>query len=188
MSLSVRRLQIPDVLLITPRRFADNRGYFVETWSKAAFEGVGINADFVQDNQSSSTSAGTVRGLHFQSAPFEQAKLVRVLRGSIFDVAVDLRPASPSFGRWCTAELSSDGGEQLFLPRGFAHGLLTLEPETVVAYKVDAPYSREHEGGIRWDDTTLDIPWPSVVGQPVISQKDLKLPLLKDINASGERP
>lgn len=178
MSLSVRLMEIPKVMLITPKSHVDGRGHFVETWSKRAFSSVGIDADFVQDNQSLSMFAGTLRGLHFQRPPFEQAKLVRVIRGSIFDVAVDLRPGSTSFGCWCAATMTGEKHEEMFVPRGFAHGFLTLEPNTVVAYKVDAPYSPQHEGGIRWDDPSLGISWPEVADQFSISPKDLELPLL----------
>lgn len=179
MSVSVRLLEIPDVLVLTPRRFTDARGYFVETWSRAAYRRLGIDADFVQDNQSLSLAEGTVRGLHFQAPPCQQAKLVRVLQGSIFDVAVDIRPRSPSFGRWCAIKMTSDKHEQMYIPRGFAHGFMTLERDTVVAYKVDAPYSPEHEGGIRWDDPALSIPWPRFADANVISSKDLELPFLE---------
>ena len=181
MSLFVRLMEIPAVILVTPKRHLDTRGHFVETWSKRAFNTIGIDAEFVQDNESLSALAGTLRGLHFQRPPFEQAKLVRVIRGSIFDVAVDLRPGSSSFGRWCAATMTGDKHEEMFVPRGFAHGFLTLEPNTIVAYKVDAPYSPEHEAGIRWDDPALQIPWPKVSDEISISPKDLDLPLLESI-------
>lgn len=179
MSVSVRLLDISGVLVLTPRQFADSRGYFVETWSRAAYRALGIDADFIQDNQSLSLAPGTVRGLHFQAPPYQQAKLVRVLQGAIFDVAVDIRPQSPSFGRWCAAKMTSDKHEQMYIPRGFAHGFMTLERDTVVAYKVDAPYAPSHEGGIRWDDPALSIPWPRIADTNVISPKDLELPSLK---------
>ena len=136
-------------------------------------------ADFVQDNQSLSVSPGTLRGLHFQRAPVEQAKLVRVLQGSIFDVAVDIRPKSPTYGRWCGMSLSSEGGEQLFIPRGFAHGFVTLEANTIISYKVDAPYSREAEGGIRWNYPSLKIPWPLPATGPILVERDRQLPFLE---------
>ena len=181
MSVSVKSLDIPDVLVLSPRRFSDSRGYFLETWSKAAFTAIGIDADFVQDNQSLSSEPGTVRGLHYQAPPCAQAKLIRVLKGAIFDVAVDIRPRSPTFGRWCTQTLVGDTPEQLFIPRGFAHGFMTLEPDTIVAYKVDGPYSPKHEGGIRWDDPALAIPWPRFAGPVAISPKDVELPAFKDM-------
>ena len=181
MSVSVKPLEIPDVLVLSPRRFEDSRGYFVETWSRAAFETAGIAADFVQDNQSLSRSPGTVRGLHYQAPPCAQAKLIRVLSGAIFDVAVDIRPGSPTFGRWCAETIASGDLQQVFIPRGFAHGFMTLEPDTIVAYKVDGPYSPAHEGGIRWDDPALAIPWPRIAGEVSISPKDLELPAFRDM-------
>ena len=151
--MNVTNLAIDAVKLIVPRKFSDSRGYFVETWNRRALaEAAGIDVDFVQDNASLSRQAGTVRGLHYQTPPMAQAKLVRLLRGSIFDVAVDIRRASPTFGRYVGAVLTADGGEQLFMPAGFAHGFCTLEPDTEIAYKVSSFYSREHDTGIVWDD------------------------------------
>lgn len=166
-----------DVLLVRPKRFVDGRGYFMETWSKTAFVEIGIAADFVQDNQSLSTARGTLRGLHFQRAPFEQAKLVRVLRGAIYDVVVDIRPNSRNHGRWYGVALSADEGEQLFVPHGFAHGFVTLSSDTVVSYKVDAPYSRECEAGIKWNDPELNVRWPVIYDEVILSDKDALLPL-----------
>ena len=134
---------------------------------------------FVQDNQSLSRHRGTIRGLHFQLAPQPQAKLVRVLAGSVFDVAVDLRAGSASYGRWCGADLTAEGGEQLFIPVGFAHAFCTLEPETVVAYKVDGFYDKGAEGGVRWDDPDIAVRWP--VDDILVSDKDAILPRLRDI-------
>lgn len=169
------RLAIADVVAITPTRFGDNRGYFVETYSAPVFAEAGITATFVQDNQSLSAKAGTLRGLHFQSPPMAQAKLVRVLAGSVFDVVVDIRTGSPTYGQWCSATLTAEGGEQLFIPRGFAHGFCTLEPDTVFSYKVDNVYAVASEGGIAWDDPALAIPWPEGL-TPVVSEKDRTLP------------
>lgn len=169
-------LAIPGPVLVRPRRFGDDRGYFMETYSREPFAAAGIAPDFVQDNQSLSAQAGTVRGLHYQTTPAAQAKLVRVLKGAIFDVAVDLRRGSPYYGRWCGTLLNADGAEQLFVPRGFAHGFCTLEPGTEVAYKVDAPYAPQSEGGLFWADPTLAIDWPVVAGATTISEKDAKLP------------
>uniref|UniRef100_UPI002FC62213 dTDP-4-dehydrorhamnose 3,5-epimerase n=1 Tax=Bosea sp. (in: a-proteobacteria) TaxID=1871050 RepID=UPI002FC62213 len=152
------------------------RGYFMETWSAEAFAAAGIGAVFVQDNQSLSGTRGVVRGLHFQAPPVPQAKLVRVLKGSIFDVAVDLRSGSPSYGRWCGATLTADGAEQLFVPHGFAHGFCTLEPGTEVAYKVDGPYAPECEGGLAWNDPALAIDWPIAAGEAQLSGRDAALP------------
>jgi dTDP-4-dehydrorhamnose 3,5-epimerase len=174
-------LALPDVRLIRPTRFGDARGYFLETYSRQAFAEIGITAEFVQDNQSMSGPAGTLRGLHFQKPPFSQAKLVRVLKGAIFDVAVDLRVGSPHFARWCGANLTAEGDEQLYVPKGFAHGFVTLEPETVVAYKVDAPYSAECDAGITYDDPHIDVQWPWPAESLTLSAKDKTLPLLSDI-------
>lgn len=174
-----------DLLVVRPRRFLDGRGYFMETWSKAAFSEIGIAADFIQDNQSLSTARGTLRGLHFQRAPFEQAKLVHVLKGGIYDVAVDIRPNSRNFGRWYGVTLSADEGEQLFVPRGFAHGFATLSSETVVSYKVDAPYSRENEAGIRWDDPQLNVRWPLIYNEIILSEKDRLLPLFSEYEGAA---
>ena len=172
-----------DVLLIRPRKFVDQRGYFLETWSRAPFAELGIAAEFIQDNESLSSKSNTVRGLHFQGAPFEQAKLVRVLKGAIYDVALDIRPSSRTFGRWLGAKLTSDHGEQLFVPRGYAHGFMTLGDDTIIAYKVDAPYSRESEGGIRWDDPELAISWPVKRGEVVLSDRDAVLPSFRELYA-----
>jgi dTDP-4-dehydrorhamnose 3,5-epimerase len=169
-------LAIPAVMLVRPRKFGDARGFFMETYSTEAFAEAGIAAGFVQDNQSLSAARGVVRGLHFQVPPTPQAKLVRVLKGSIFDVAVDLRAGSPSYGRWCAATLTAEGAEQLFVPRGFAHGFCTLEPGTEVAYKVDGPYAPECEGGLAWDDPDLAIAWPITKAEAQLSGKDAVLP------------
>ncbi|TWA53610.1 dTDP-4-dehydrorhamnose 3,5-epimerase [Azospirillum baldaniorum] len=168
---------LPDVRLIVPKRFGDARGYFVETWSARTFAGHGLERDWVQDNQSLSAMPGTVRGLHYQLEPQAQTKLVRVLRGRILDVALDIRRGSPTFGRHVAVELSADGLEQLLVPVGFAHGFCTLEPDTIVAYKVDAFYSHECERAILWNDPALGIAWPSVAGA-VVSDKDMVAPPL----------
>lgn len=173
-------LAIPAVVLIRPKKFGDARGYFMETYSTEAFAAAGIEAAFVQDNQSLSATAGVVRGLHFQAPPVPQAKLIRVLKGVIFDVAVDIRVGSPSYGRWCAATLTADGAEQLFVPRGFAHGFCTLEPNTEVVYKVDGPYAPQTEGGIAWNDPTLAIDWPITAAEAQLSGKDTVLPGLAE--------
>jgi dTDP-4-dehydrorhamnose 3,5-epimerase len=173
---SFEPLAIPGPVLVRPRRFGDARGYFMETYNHDVFAAAGIAAVFVQDNQSLSARPGTVRGLHYQTAPAEQAKLVRVLKGAVFDVAVDLRRGSPHYGRWCAARLSAEGAEQLFVPRGFAHGFCTLEPDTEVAYKVDGPYAPECEGGLSWADPVLAIDWPVTGAQAQLSGKDAELP------------
>jgi dTDP-4-dehydrorhamnose 3,5-epimerase len=160
---------------LRPRRFQDARGYFSETYNERTVAEAGIVARFVQDNQSYSAVRGTIRGLHFQLPPAAQAKLVRVLRGSVYDVAVDLRTGSPTYGRWEGATLTAEGGEQLFVPRGFAHGFCTLEPDTAVAYKVDAFYAPASDSGLIWNDAALAIDWPVRRGEAVLSDKDLKL-------------
>jgi dTDP-4-dehydrorhamnose 3,5-epimerase len=170
-------------VVITPRRFADERGWFSETYSARKLAQHGINQRFCQDNQSLSRAAGTLRGLHFQRAPFAQAKLVRCAAGRIFDVVVDIRRQSPTFGRWVGTVLSADEGNQLFVPAGYAHAFLTLEPDCVVAYKVDAFYSAEAEGGIIWNDPDIGIDWPSEVDKPLLSAKDAKLPTLVKLDA-----
>ena len=173
-------MTIADVLRIVPRRFGDDRGHFVEVFNKKVADKAGMNFQPVQENQSLSRIVGTVRGLHFQRPPHTQAKLVRVLKGRIFDVAVDIRAGSPTWRQWVGVELSSDGGEQLFIPAGFAHGFCTLEPDTEIAYLVDGFYSPECDGAILWNDETLGIDWPTVAGA-VISAKDEKAPRLADI-------
>ena len=174
MSLKVESLAIPDVKLVTPPRFGDDRGFFSETYNAQRFREAGIDADFVQDNHSLSAQKGTVRGLHFQAPPFAQAKLVRVLRGAIIDVAVDVRKGSPTYGQWVSAELSAANGVQIFVPRGFLHGFATLEPDTEIAYKVDNYYSKECDGSVLWCDETLGIDWGVPVADAVLSDKDAK--------------
>ena len=180
MSLAVERLALPEVLRLVPQRFADSRGYFVETYQQHRFAQAGVTPVFRQDNQSLSRRRGTVRGLHFQLAPEPQAKLVRVLAGAVFDVAVDLRAGSASFGRWCGTELTAAGGEELFIPVGFAHAFCTLSDDTLVAYKVDGYYNRAAEGGLRWDDPDIAIRWPLPADEIIVSDKDATLPLLRD--------
>ena len=178
--MGIKTTTLPEVLLLRPSFRRDPRGYFVETYNKRAATELGITADFVQDNQSLSTKPGTVRALHFQVPPKPQAKLVRVLRGSIYDVAVDLRVGAPSYGRWVAHTLTAAEGEQLFVPRGFAHGFCTLEPDTEVAYKVDEFYAHECERGIAWDDPNLAIDWPVAKTDVVLSDKDRALPRFAD--------
>jgi dTDP-4-dehydrorhamnose 3,5-epimerase len=175
---SFQPMAIADVVLITSRRYEDHRGYLSETHGQEAFRAAGISATFVQDNESYSRRRGTIRGLHFQREPMAQAKLVRVIRGAIFDVAVDLRPNSPGFGRWCAAELSSDNARAMLVPRGFAHGFCTLADDTLVAYKVDAAYAKAAEGGIRWNDPAIGIDWPILAGEAILSDRDRDLPEL----------
>jgi dTDP-4-dehydrorhamnose 3,5-epimerase len=172
---------IEEVKLVETVRHGDDRGYFSETYNKRAFAAAGIDLDFVQDNHSLSRRAGTIRGLHFQLHPFAQDKLVRVVRGSIFDVAVDLRKGSPSFGRHVSVTLRADEARQLLVPIGFAHAFCTLEPDTEVIYKVTNYYSPQHDRGIRWNDRALGIAWPFAADQVSLSAKDRQLPELRDI-------
>ena len=170
---------IADLLVVRPRRHGDARGFFSEVWSRRAFEAEGLAHDWCQDNHSRSAEAGTLRGLHYQAPPMAQAKLVRCAAGRIWDVAVDMRPASPTFRRWYGIELSAENWAQLLVPRGFLHGFLTLTPGAEVLYKVDAPYSAVHDGAVAWDDPELAIDWP-LSGPPVLSGKDRAAPRLAD--------
>jgi dTDP-4-dehydrorhamnose 3,5-epimerase len=173
-TMDVKVTRLSGVKVLKPRYFHDPRGYFVETYNKQAAQELGLTACFIQDNQSFSLKQGTVRAIHFQVPPKSQAKLVRVLRGSIYDVAIDLRVGSPTYGSWVAETLTAYGGEQMFVPRGFAHGFCTLEPNTEVAYKVDDYYAPECECGLAWDDSTLAITWPVLPGDAVLSEKDRK--------------
>jgi dTDP-4-dehydrorhamnose 3,5-epimerase len=177
--MDVVSLAISDVKIVTPRRFADSRGFFSETYNARTFKAAGIEVDFVQDNHSYSAKKGTVRGLHYQVPPHAQAKLVRVLKGAIVDVAVDARKASPTYGKWVKAELSAENSRQIFVPAGFLHGFATLEPDTEVAYKVDAFYHGPSEGAVIWNDPTLAIDWGIEdwgveAGGALLSDKDAK--------------
>lgn len=180
-------LDLPGVLLVRPRRFEDRRGYFMETYCAPVFAENGAPGAFVQDNQSGAASRGTVRGLHFQAPPHAQAKLVRVLKGAIYDVAVDIRRCSPTYGRWCASELSAAGGEQIYVPRGFAHAFCTLEDDTHVAYKVDDYYAPGAEGGLRWDDPDLAIDWPAGAGEAALSERDLAWPAFETFDSPFEQ-
>mgnify|MGYP003793487971 CR=1 FL=1 len=181
---TITPLAIPEVLLITPKRHGDARGWFTETWSRATLAAAGIELDFVQDNQAFNARAGTVRGLHFQKAPHPQAKLVRVLSGAIHDVAVDVRAGSPTYGRWVGARLTAEGGEQLLVPRGFAHGYCTLTDDCMLAYKVDGLYAPQTEGGVLWNDPDLAIDWGVADDAAILSDKDKILPRLRDMPAA----
>jgi dTDP-4-dehydrorhamnose 3,5-epimerase len=180
--LQVVETSIPGILLLLPRRLVDGRGFLAETYNRRRFAEAGVELDWVQENQAASAARGTVRGLHFQAPPAAQAKLVRVLRGAVLDVAVDIRRGSPTFGRHVAVELSAANFRQLLIPVGFAHGYCTLEPDTEVLYKVDGYYSPEHERGIRWDDPALGIDWPVTPDQAVLSEKDRSLPRLGDVD------
>lgn len=170
------RFDIPDVLLIKPKKFGDARGYFMETFRQSLFEEQAGPVRFVQDNQSLSADVGTVRGLHFQLLPCAQGKLVSCVAGAIFDVAVDIRAGSPTYGKHVSAELTDENGYQLWVPPGFAHGFCTLEPMTKVSYKVTDYYSAEHDRGMRWDDPELGIAWPVAAESAALSAKDRNQP------------
>lgn len=180
--MKVEHLAIPGVMLITPPRFADSRGFFSEAYTASKFAAIGLDEHFIQDNQSRSRK-GVVRGLHCQIAPNIQGKLVRCLRGSIWDVAVDIRKGSPTYGQHVSAVLSAENGAQLWVPGGFLHGFCALEDDTDVMYKVNAPYDKSAERGVVWNDPTLALPWPLAAGEAVVSDKDMELPKLADCDA-----
>jgi len=179
--LDVKSLAIPEVRVIKAKKFEDARGFFSETYNRKVFAEAGIDLDFVQDNHSRSISAGTIRGLHYQSDPFAQDKLVRVVSGRILDVAVDIRKSSPTFGQWVAAEISADEWNQILVPVGFAHGICTLESDTQVIYKVTNFYSARHDLGIRWNDPDLKIEWPFGPDDVELSEKDRLQPYFKDV-------
>lgn len=181
--MKVERLSIPEVLLLTPQRFPDGRGFFSETWSQKRYAEIGIPGPFVQDNHSYSAQRGVVRGLHLQIAPSVQGKLVRVTRGAVWDVAVDVRHGSPTFGQHAGAVLSAENWQQLWIPGGFLHGFCTLEPDTEVIYKVTAPYDKPAERGVIWNDPDLSVPWPIGPEEVVLSDKDRVLPRLSECPA-----
>ena len=181
MAITLTRMPIDGVWSVTPDKFADERGFFSETYNRQELSAAGLDGEFVQDNHSLSHRPGTLRGLHFQLAPFAQAKLVRVVRGAVLDVVVDLRRSSPTFGRHVSIVLSAEAWNQLLVPVGCAHGFCTIEPDTEVCYKVTEKYSREHDRGIRWDDPSLAIDWPLSNGGPFLSDKDSRLPRLADL-------
>jgi dTDP-4-dehydrorhamnose 3,5-epimerase len=172
--------EIAGVKIIQPQIHRDQRGYFFETYNLERYRNCGIDADFVQDNESLS-SRGVLRGLHWQTGSHAQAKLLRVIRGAVLDVVVDIRKGSPTFGRYVKCELTADNGRQFFVPRGFAHGYAVLEDDTLLSYKCDNLYSPGAERGLRFDDPALGIEWPDFGGEFILSEKDKKHPLLKDI-------
>ncbi len=173
------KTEIPGVIIVKPKVFGDERGFFMETYKRSDFEKAGIDTDFVQDNHSKSRK-GVLRGLHFQCEPRAQGKLVRCIRGRVFDVAVDIRPESPTFKKWVGLELSEENKLMLWIPKGFAHGFLTLSEEAEIIYKVSgSEYSPEHDRSIRWDDPELSIAWP-LEGEPLLSPKDREAPYLSE--------
>jgi dTDP-4-dehydrorhamnose 3,5-epimerase len=179
----VESLAIPDVKLVTPPRFLDSRGFFSETWNQPRFAAAGIPGPFIQDNHALSSEKGVLRGLHCQIGENAQGKLVRVTRGSIWDVAVDVRHGSPTFGQYVGAVLSADNWQQLWVPAGFVHGYCTLERDTEVIYKVTAPYDKAAERGVIWNDPDIGIAWPIPADQAILSDKDTVLPRLRDCPA-----
>lgn len=176
-------LALPGVIELRPRRLGDERGYFSEIFRLAEFRNHAGTYEFVQENESRSAKAGTIRGLHFQLAPFAQGKLVRCTQGAIFDVAVDLRFGSDTYGAWIGAEVSAEQGNQMWIPPGFAHGFCTLEPDTVVNYKVTATYSQPHDKGLAWDDPAIGIRWPAIADPATLSAKDRTQPLLAQLRS-----
>lgn len=171
-TMDVTSTALPGVIEITPKRFGDDRGFFSETWNKVTWAAAGIDLDFVQDNHSLSSVQGTLRGLHFQSPPHAQDKLVRVIAGSIFDVAVDIRKGSPTYGQWIGVELSAENGKQLLVPKGFLHGFLTLTPDTQVVYKCSDIYAPDCDGAVAWNDPDIGIDWGTSDQAVTPSEKD----------------
>ena len=180
--MKVDESNIPGVFVITPKRFSDDRGCFAETYNQKALRDRGLDLTFVQDNHSLSLKAGTLRGFHFQAPPYAQEKIVRCIRGRILDVAVDVRDGSPTYAGHVSAELSPTNGKQLFIPAGFAHAFLTLEPDTEVIYKTTSFYAPDHDIGVCWNDPTIAFPWAIEAG-PFLSTKDKALPQLKEIRS-----
>ena len=180
--MKVTETKIAGVVIIEPDCFGDNRGWFMETYSTEKYAQIGINNIFVQDNHSMSAKKGTLRGLHFQKNPMAQAKLVRCTKGAVLDVAVDIRKGSPTYCQWVSVELSAENKRQFFIPRGFAHGFLTLTDDVEFEYKIDNLYSKECDRGIRYDDPEIGVDWESLLNglEPILSEKDINSPLLKD--------
>lgn len=182
--MQVTETALEGVLILEPKVFGDARGWFMETWSARKFEAAGLNFNFVQDNQSYSAQKGTLRGLHYQTAPFAQAKLVRCTRGKLLDVAVDIREGSETFAKWIAVELTAENKKQLLIPRGFAHGFLTLTDDVEIQYKADNFYAPNCDGNIIWNDADINIDWP--FAPTILADKDAKAPTLKQRLARGE--
>ena len=182
--MQVTKTNLEGVLILEPKVFGDARGWFMETWSARKFEAAGLNFNFVQDNQSYSAQRGTLRGLHYQTAPFAQAKLVRCTRGKLLDVAVDIREGSETFAKWVAVELTAENKKQLLIPRGFAHGFLTLTDDVEIQYKADNFYAPTCDGNIRWDDAEIKIDWP--FEPTILADKDAKAPTLRERLERGE--
>lgn len=181
--MDVVETKLPGVLVLTPRRFGDDRGFFCEVYNKDTMAGAGVRVEFVQDNHSLSRQVGVVRGLHFQSPPRAQDKLVRVGAGRVLDVAVDIRKGSPTYGQWVAVELSAEAGNQIFIPKGFLHGFATLEPESQLLYKCSDTYAPDCDGSVRFDDPDIGIDWGLDAGTAILSEKDARAPLLKDFDS-----
>ncbi|WP_371060841.1 dTDP-4-dehydrorhamnose 3,5-epimerase [Rhodosalinus sp. 5P4] len=181
--MQIEETSLPGVKILTPRRFGDHRGFFSESYNRETFAAAGIHHVFVQDNHSLSAEAGTIRGLHFQAPPRAQDKLVRCGRGALFDVAVDIRMDSPTYGRWVGVELSFENGRQLLVPAGFAHGFCTLEPDTEIIYKCTDTYAPEAEGAVLWNDPEIGIEWPLGDRAPVLSEKDARAAPLSELES-----
>ena len=184
--MQIEPLDIPDVKLLVPAKHGDHRGFFSEVYNRRTLAEAGICMDFLQDNHSLSADSGTMRGLHFQVPPHAQHKLVRVVRGAAFDVAVDLRRGSPTFGQHVSVTLSAASWNQILVPVGFAHGIMTLVPDTEIVYKVDAHYAPHHDLGIRWNDPALGIEWPVAEHEVVLSEKDRTQPMLHQFETPFE--
>ena len=182
--MQVTKTALDSVLILEPKVFGDARGWFMETWSARKFEAAGLNFNFVQDNQSYSAQKGTLRGLHYQTAPFAQAKLVRCTRGKLLDVAVDIREGSETFAKWVAVELTAENKKQLLIPRGFAHGFLTLTDDVEIQYKADNFYAPTCDGNIRWNDSEIKIEWP--FAPTILADKDAKAPTLRERLERGE--
>ncbi|NCO22070.1 MAG: dTDP-4-dehydrorhamnose 3,5-epimerase [Rhodobacterales bacterium] len=178
--MEIEQTSLPGVIILTPRRFGDNRGFFSESWNRQRMVCAGIDIDFVQDNHSVSREVGTLRGLHFQTPPHAQAKLVRCGRGALYDVAVDIRHGSPTFGQWVGVELSFDNGKQVLIPEGFLHGFVTRAPDTEIVYKCSDYYAPDCDAAVRFDDPEIGIDW-GLSGAPVLSDKDAAAPRLADL-------
>lgn len=179
--LTVEHTPLDGVLILTPARFGDARGFFSESWNRATMQDAGLDLEFVQDNHSLSARKGTLRGLHFQTPPMAQDKLVRCGRGALYDVAVDIRSGSATFGQWFGVELSAENGRQLLVPAGFAHGFVTLQDDTEICYKCTAPYAPDCDAAIAWDDPDIGIDWGLL--EPILSEKDALAPSLKKLGS-----
>ncbi|MBA84717.1 dTDP-4-dehydrorhamnose 3,5-epimerase [Thalassobius sp. S69A] len=180
--MQIQETALPGVLILTPQRFGDHRGFFSESWNRQRMADHGLEIDFVQDNHSLSAAVGTLRGLHFQTPPHAQAKLVRCGRGAMLDVAVDIRRASPTYGQWVGVELTAENGRQLLIPAGFAHGFVTRAPDTEIIYKCSDYYAPECDRALRYDDPQVGIEW-GLTGDPILSEKDAAAPLLADLDS-----